>query len=497
MKTDNVITRDIRNFIPWNKVSISPEKLIERIHIHQYLEKTDDVYRLNLISKEHAIDDLMYVLKLEDPNLRGIAWACLGGIHTFNGNYRKSFAAFNMALDQRVIGDIKAYIFTELSNLLRKLGHLKQAISILESSLSIVENEKVRWRIKTYVGLCYKYKDPQHALTLLNESVDHYRKIGEAFRLSTVLRHIGLVYVYISDFNKAEKYFDEAMSIAVEHELIDHQNEVVNDRGWMWIQQQQYDRARTLFDKHIQKELSPYLMSLALQNIGYLEIERENYREAIKFHSQSLQLTTRYEMRDMAFEDYYILGLCHEKLSELGLADHFYSTGYQELIRELEIGLPILGYRKDLLNAYVEFLKNNQKIPHIDVRDQVFEFSMNKTLKEIRNIFHKSLFILHLERTKNAPQLCRNLKINTRTYFLYQKKLGLKRGETRKRLFKENLYFNEYIESLTPLTWLEANKKFEDDLLSFLLSKYQFNKRKVADVLNVSYGLISMKTKNE
>lgn len=496
MKSATIIEGDIRNFIPWKKVSVSPEELIERIHVDQYLEKTEDVYRLNLISKAHAIDDLTYVLKLEDPNLRGIAWACLGGIHTFNGNYTKAFAAFHISLDQPTMDDVRSYVFTELSNLLRKLGYLREAISLLEAALTMAKNRKLKWRIKTYIGLSIGHTDREHSLKLLAESAHQYRKSGEPFRLCTVLRHEGLMFVEMGDFSRAEKLLEEAMSIAVEHDLTGHQYEVMNDRGWMWIRQKKYDEARALFDRHVQNELSPYLLSLALQNIGYLEYERANFREAIKFHSQSLQLTTRYEMRDMAFEDYYKLGLCHEKVEEFGLATHFYSAGYQELMKEIDIQLPILGYRKDLLNAYVEFLRNHQKIPHVDVRDQIFGFAVNKKLKEIRNIFHKGFFSLHLERSKNAPQLCKHLAINTRTYFLYQKKLRLKRGEPQKRLFEDNVYFNEYIESLTSLTWKEANRKFENDLFIFLMSKYQYSKKKLSEVLGVSYGLVTMKTRS-
>jgi len=51
------------------------------------------------------------------------------------------------------------------------------------------------------------------------------------------------------------------------------------------------------------------------------------------------------------------------------------------------------------------------------------------------------------------------------------------------------------VESLIPLTWREGNRKFENDLFSYLLAKYQNNKKKLAEVLGVSYGQVVMKTK--
>ncbi|MEE9238456.1 MAG: hypothetical protein V3U58_02735, partial [Thermodesulfobacteriota bacterium] len=209
---------------------------------------------------------------------------------------------------------------------------------------------------------------------------------------------------------------------------------------------------------------------------------------------QSLQLTTRYEMWDMACEDYYKLGLCQEKLGVTGLADHFYSIGYEQVMNETDMGLPIMDYRKKLVDAYVEFLRRSQKIPHMDLKDEIFGFSTNRSLKQIRDIFHKNLFSLHLERTKNAPQLCNRLQIDTRTYFLYQKKLGLKRGSIEKSTLYDNSHFTHYLENLANLTWREANRKFEGDIFSYLLEKHQYDKKKLAEVLDISYPQVAMKT---
>lgn len=154
MKTENIhqknlIHWDIRNFFPVLNETHSPEKIVEKVHIQQYLEKTEEVYQLNLVTTRGAIDDLNHILMIDDVNLRGIAWGSLGGIHTYNGNYKKAFISFNMALDLPVTVDVKAYIFTELSNLLRKLGYFRECISVLKQAEKVAENEKLIWRIKT------------------------------------------------------------------------------------------------------------------------------------------------------------------------------------------------------------------------------------------------------------------------------------------------------------------------------------------------------------
>jgi hypothetical protein len=130
----------------------------------------------------------------------------------------------------------------------------------------------------------------------------------------------------------------------------------------------------------------------------------------------------------------------------------------------MDLGLPILGFRKIVVDSYIKFLSNNQKLPYVNSHDESLRFVIGLTLKEIRNIFHKGLLTMQIRRHKNAPILCKALDFDTRTYFLYQKKLNLIRGKYDDSLFK-NQYFRQYIETLLPYTWREANHRFEEDLL--------------------------------
>lgn len=490
---DNKIARDIRNLFPDIKEPVKPEQLTTNIIIDQYLEKTEEIIQLNLVASGEPLKDLSQILKIDDFNLQGIAWACIGGIHTVNGNYKNAFTSFNMALDLNVNNNVKSYIYAELSNLLRKLGYSKESIAILKATTSICTNEKLKWRINSLLGLCYKFINHDLSLELLTISAKYYKENSEYFRYANTLRNIGDLYLNQYDFKSATDKYNQAKIIAENHKLIQIKYEIINDEGWLEIQKKEYDKARSIFLDLVKQELPPYHLSLALQNLGYLEFECGNYRNTINYHSQSLQLNLKYDMRDMAFEDYYKLGIAYEKLKEEGLAYHFYSQGYAFLQTEMDLGLPILGYRKIVIYSYITFLSNNQKLPYVNSHDEALRFIIGKTMKEIRNIFHKGLLTMHIRRHKNAPVLCKALDIDTRTYFLYQKKLNLKRGTYDDTIFN-NQYFRQYIEALLPYTWREANHRFEEDLFKFLLEKYQHNKKKIAEVLNVSYPQVVMKT---
>ncbi|MCJ7802097.1 MAG: hypothetical protein MUP82_07050, partial [Candidatus Marinimicrobia bacterium] len=143
---DNKIARDIRNLFPEAKEPINPEQLVSNIIVDQYLEKTEEIHQLNLIASGKPLNDLSQILKIDDFNLQGIAWASIGGIYTFNGNYKKAFSSFTMALDLNVNNNVKSYIYAELSNLLRKLGYTKESVAILKATATLCSNEKLNWR---------------------------------------------------------------------------------------------------------------------------------------------------------------------------------------------------------------------------------------------------------------------------------------------------------------------------------------------------------------
>lgn len=492
--TENLIINDIRNFFPSKLGLPTEDELIKNIHADQYLQKMEELYDLNLLSSRRAIDDVSYILMVDDPTIKSLGWACLGGLQTFNGNYKKAYTAFRVALGNPVSNNVRAYIFAEISNLFRKMGYLKESIAILEAAKDLTREEKLSWRLNTYLGLCRKYSDSEYALQILSKSLQHYREKNDLVRMASVLRHMGTVHIHLKDYKKATELLKQSLSITVENYLPKYQTEAINDLGWVLILQGKFDEARDLFINLIQDDLTPYQLSLALQNLGYLEFENKNYSQAITYHSQSLQLTSRYEMLDLAFEDYYKIGLCNERLGEMGLAYHFYSQGYQLLQDELDIAVPVTGFRKSLLNAYIEFLKMNQKIPYTNVKNHIFEFAANKSLQEIRDIFHRDLLTQHLENSKNAPEFCKQLKIDTRTYFIYQKKLNLKH-RSKSEYYHSNQYYRQYLESLMTQTWRDLNYQFEQDLFTHLLMKYHQNKNEIAKVLRISYQQVVLKTK--
>ena len=497
-KMIKTLSVDVKTLIPFPNEEISTAKLISNKElINHFSAIITDIYDLNVISTELALDRLNALEQVADPNIKGVVLAGLGGIHTFVGNYINAFAAFHKSIDLVTNEEGLAVVYSELSSLLRKLDYRNEAITIIREALKYSQNEALNWRLNTQLGLCYKFSNSRKSIQILNKSLDYFYSVKNHVRAARILRHIANTHVVLGEYNIAIQIYNEAHALADEHKLVTYKYELLNDRGWLYYLEKEFNQAEQIYLGILGFDPPPYQRSLVLQNLGCLEFDQDRFAEAINYHSQSLQLTTRYEMRDMAYEDYYKLGICHDKLGELNLADKYFSTGYQDLQYEINLELRILGFRKKLLYTYIEFLNRNKSLPNIDVNAEIFNFTMNKSMNDIRKIFHTNLLQLHLNRTKAAPELCQHLGIEPRTYFLHQKKLGLHRGPGIPEHIENNPYFLRYLDSIADMDWRGANKKFETDLFTFLLKHHQHNKKSIADSLKISYQQVLLKTKGK
>lgn len=494
-KLINQIKFDIRKILPVIDEYLQPEELVQNIPINQYLEKANEINQLNLANSGGLIQDISQILKVDDNNLKGIGFACLAGIHTFNGNYKKAIFGINQAFNLNVCDDVYAYILTEYGNLLRQLLRTDEALAVFDKALQLTENDNLKWRIITYKGYCYKYSDKTYSLKLLTEASEYYLKNKNYSRYATVLRHIGALYINQHEYDQAKNIILKAKHIAENYSFQEILRDISIVTGWLYIAENKFDEAREIFLELLTNDLVPYMESLVLQNLGYLEFECEDYRKAISYHKKSLLLTSKYEIYQMLFEDYYKLGLSNERLGEYGMAGKYYSNGYELLLKERkQLGIILLtGYRGALLNNYIRFLSEQPSITHVRAHNETFEFTKGKTYKKILGIFQNNLLILHRLREDTIEDLCHTLNISLRLYFVYQKKLGLLKNN-RKSITLNNQHFKNYLYSMLSLDWRSAITQFDKDLYRFLLKKYQYNKTKIAKVLGVSNLTVIKKT---
>lgn len=491
----NLISFDIRRILPDVNEILKLEELTQNIPIDQFLKKTDEINQLNLAKANGLTQDISQLLKVDDNNLKGIGYACLSSIHTFNGNYKKAIIGINRALDLNVNKKVSAYILIEYANLLRQLLRTDEALAVLKKAAIQTSDQKLKWRIITYKGYCYKYTNKSYALELLNKAANYYADTQEYSRYSTILRHISLLHMHYNEFDLAKNLLLKAKHIADHYQLKVILQDIRIDTGWLYIKEKNYDDAKKIFLELLKEDLIPYMESLVLQNLGVLEFELKNYKVVIDYYKKSLKINKEFEIYEMLFEDYFKLGLTNERIGEYKKAKHYYSAGYEYLLEERkQLNIILLsGYRGLLLDNYIRFLSDLPSITAVQEHPKTFEFTNDKTYKEILNIFQMNLLILHRNREKTIEDLCKKLNISLRLYFVYQKRFELSKA-LKKNTNIDKPHFRNYLYSMLSLDWHSAINKFDKDLYGFLLRKHKFNKTNIAKILGVSNLTVIKKT---
>ena len=195
------VTVDVTSLIPFpNRVIPETDLVKNKGLINHFSSILADIFDLNVISTDLALDRLLSLEQTSDPNINSMVLAGLGGIHTFVGNYINAFSAFKKSLDLVDNNEVLAVVYSELSTLLRKLEYKNEAIALIHGALGKTRNETLIWKLRTQLGLCYKYSEPKIAKEYLLRSYKYYDSVNYYPRKARILRHLGSIYIFEKEY---------------------------------------------------------------------------------------------------------------------------------------------------------------------------------------------------------------------------------------------------------------------------------------------------------
>ena len=471
------------------------EQLVNYINPIHFIDKAQEASQFNLLSSGSDLSDMKILLRTDDPDLQCIGWSCIGGIHTFTGNYRLASLAFKRADNVESTPNVKSYFYMELANYYRKLQFMDSAFALLDKAMITTNDIKLKWRIRTIQGYVYNSIDWEKSNLILQESLLYYRSSGENIREAFVLKHLGDLQIKLGNYNNAEIYYNKALEIVNKH-MPKKQFDIMNDIGWLNYKKKKYEKAFIIFNSILDNDLTnnPYIKCLVLQNLACISADNKDYRNIINYHTQSIYFSEKFGINDLIYEDYYKIAVTNEKLNDYSTAAYWYNRGYLRLMTEIREFHYIFGeYKHLLLEGCHNFFRAHQNIKYNDPLEKPFEFAINLSFDDVLKIFQTSFLRIHISKTKTSSELCSILKISNKSYYNYKIKLQLnKRIDTQD---SNNKYLDAYISSLLNMTWKEVMEKFNLDLFTFLLKKFKYNKRDLAKSLKISSSNLYLKTK--
>ena len=376
--------------------------------------------------------------------------------------------------------DTQAMITMEMSSFLAITGQYDLAL-ILIDRIPNQTNSEYLLNLANYYKIVIRTRRGEYSLVNdLIQSAEYFEDINENATLAYHYKNIGNIYRKQNKYENADEYYLNALDIVRTHGYKHIESAVTHDQGMLAYHLGEFDNAIKVLDKAYHLGDSYYTKSFILLNTGYLHFENKNWQSASSYLEDSMKIVIQNDLYFLLPSLTYLLGKSHENLANPDLSIYYYRKGYESAMQLLTHHFPCNGFRKKVIDIYVETLSNNQN-DHSKPENRDLSFAIDKSLQQIRAIFQGSVFETAGIQHSKVEDIISDLGIPRRTYFDTKKRInGLYPGIPQQHCV-------DFYTANTNLNWAELNQKFDIEIYSYLFEKYNYNKTLLSKKLAVSY----------
>ena len=366
------------------------------------------------------------------------------------------------------------------------------------------------YKSKCYNSLAVTYRK----LNLEKEAFENYLKglklsemLNNKRGMSISLNGIGNVFLNTEQYDKALRYFKQA--IAIEDGSKNYKNKEYGyaNIGEVFLAKKQYDSAYVYFDKSFQiGKKHPHKENLAIKNtlFGKFYEKTKDYHKAIEYYQKAIPQLEEYKNTR-----YLSKALIHLGINQISLKQ--YHTAYNNITEGLNLAEKInskenISLAYDAFVAYYSAIKDYKSALKSQQQAKVFHDSIVNVTSQ-KNIISakiayeteekdKQIHNLALEKKQSELKAKSNfrrfiitaiislLSIAFLLVFLY-----LYRRNSDLELQNKNAELQNYILKISELTEQAKHNKTTDKDISEQFKKYNLSKKEIEVLTHISNGL--------
>lgn len=261
--------------------------------------------------------------------------------------------------------DSTAY-FIQLANFNKKTNNYKASLAFSQKAYNYAKATK---NIKGQGNSLFSLGSTYFDLKKMNDAIETFTKSAEAFSqlppttdYALCYYNIGLCYMNLEEFTKAEVNFDKAQSI-YDILKIDTSQFLNLQKGILYKNNGKTELAYKLFNVIISKDDSRDIFKTkaeALYQLGTIEQKQNHNNLAVNYLNRALALSTKDKDLDQKSKILLALSVTYEKLLDLKK-----SHGFLKAHLELKDSIAHLNNKKLDVNDYVDF-KESERLKEID-----------------------------------------------------------------------------------------------------------------------------------
>ncbi|MCF6133199.1 tetratricopeptide repeat-containing hybrid sensor histidine kinase/response regulator [Flavobacterium wongokense] len=261
--------------------------------------------------------------------------------------------------------DSTAY-FIQLANFNKKADNYKSSLAFSQKAYNYAKaknNIKGQGDALFSLGTTYfDLKKMNDAIETFTKSADAYSQLHPSTDYALCYYNIGLCYMSLEEFTKAEANFDKSQSI-YDVLKIDTSQFLNLQKGILYKNNGKIEQAYKLFNVIISKDDSKDIFKTkaeALYQLGTIEQKLNHNNLAVNYLSRALTLSTADKNLDQKAKILLELSVTYEKLLDLKK-----SHNYLKAHLELKDSIAHLNNKKLDVNDYVDF-KESERLKEID-----------------------------------------------------------------------------------------------------------------------------------
>ncbi len=447
--------------------------------------------------------------QIDDIRLKVVMMAGIGKTLSLEGDFIEAKGILDTAQEiaeknrDTVKNDYLAFIYYEQCLFYGKVWDYLQAERYAVLANKHAVNENLQLLIRFQIEFLNAHKTSQTDVAGIIPYVNEFHKRKMVFMEVMVMIRLGIIYEGRKDWKNALDYFSKALKIAKEINIYYLVDMIYNSIGFTYANKGEYDKALNVLNTALEDVKSYYLRTLMVENIGFVYYQKLDYRTASEKYLEAYNIAKINHVVDQLPEECTYLGDCYTRLNQPQQALSYYKQGYDYAMEQIRMGFSFTGVRKDAVKAYIQYLETiaYSKFDEKPM-EALFQFALGKTWKEIHQLFQYHFMMAHLNQTHIREVFFRRLHVSPSTFFSAKSRLQ-KEGFVipnigdRVKEYDENhkveslaLYIERYS---MDLDWKDADKRFEHDMFRYLFQQYGFQRRRLEEILQISYPSVWIK----
>lgn len=465
--------------------------VINKINLNEnvrWIEFTAQLSQFNQTSIPDTIDHLNILIENEyNPGklaslYTGLAKCFIGEGDFIKGAQTLGYAHQLIENDAHKYKEVKAFILLEMVGFLGIISNHSKAILILELIPNYTNSKYLLMLVEYYKLVQYSRLNKLGSLKGLIQSSKYFQSINCNSTLAYHFKTIGNLYSKRKDLDSAMNYYKKGINIADENGYTHIKAAINHDVGMLKFAKGDFQDGIFTLRETAEIAESAYTQSFTLANIGFIYKHKKELDTAEKYFNQAYKIAFNSGVFYLIPGISFYLGYCHEKKSNISTANSYYEQAYLAAIELVENNFECRGDIKNAIKNYLPFLKKYQN--QLSGNDNIkkikeFLFVKDKSLTEIREIFQKSLFKYISNDGDAITTLSKKYNISVRKLYEIKSKMN--------NAFVIPYEIELFLKNNPNSEWKSLNQDFDQEILNCLLAENKFNKKIVAQKLDISY----------